>query len=107
MSIKVKSEKKGKKWQATIEIEQGSKNLKLKMPFHKSASSSASEDATEENKPKKREAESKMTTTTMITVMNSSNKKAMPKASTTKKQAPSPAPVETTESAPKEKKAKK
>ena len=43
-SIKVEADSKGKKWQTTIEIEQGSKKLEVKMPFNKSSlTSDASE----------------------------------------------------------------
>ena len=43
-SIKLEADSKRKKWQTTIEIEQGSEKLKVKMPFNKSSlTSDASE----------------------------------------------------------------
>ena len=87
-SIKVEADSKGRKHQATIEIEQGSKKLKVKMPFHKSSSTSdASEgdksDIIDDKKKKKKSAETKLTTTTTTTSISKANKEKKTATTTT------------------------
>ena len=79
-SIKVEADSKGRKCQATIEIEQGSKKLKVKMPFHKSSSTSdASEgdksDIIDDKKKKKKSAETKAITTTTTSISKANKEK--------------------------------